>query len=77
MKAALLLLAAAPVALHAQDYFQQQVDYTISVRLDDARHELHAQERFVYRNNSPAALDTIWMHLWPNAYKQRGTALDD
>lgn len=77
MKAALLLLAAAPVALHAQDYFQQQVDYTISVRLDDARHELHAQERFVYRNNSPAALDTIWMHLWPNAYKERGTALDD
>jgi len=77
MKAALLLLAAAPLALHAQDYFQQQVDYSISVRLDDERHELHAHERFRYRNNSTVALDTIWMHLWPNAYKERGTALCD
>lgn len=75
MKAALLLLAAAPAVLHAQDYFQQQVDYTIHVRLDDARHELHAQEEFVYRNNAPVALDTLWLHLWPNAYKDRGTAL--
>ncbi len=75
MKAAFLVLAAAPAALHAQDYFQQQVDYTISVRLDDERHELHAQEEFVYRNNAPVALDTLWLHLWPNAYKDRGTAL--
>ncbi|HRD52215.1 MAG TPA: M1 family metallopeptidase, partial [Flavobacteriales bacterium] len=77
MKAPLLLLAAAPLALHAQDYFQQQVDYTITVRLDDERHMLHAAERFTYRNNAPVALDTIWLHLWPNAYKQRGTALCD
>ncbi len=77
MKAPFLLLAAAPVALHAQDYFQQQVDYTISVQLDDARHELHAHESFLYRNNAPVALDTIWIHLWPNGYKERGTALSE
>ncbi|MBK8499583.1 MAG: M1 family metallopeptidase [Flavobacteriales bacterium] len=66
---------ALPSALAAQDYFQQQVDYTISVRLDDERHLLHAQESFVYANNSPQALDTLWMHLWPNAYRDRETAL--
>ncbi|MBK7944316.1 MAG: hypothetical protein IPJ85_02955 [Flavobacteriales bacterium] len=75
MKALVALGMALPLAGACQGYFQQQVDYTISVRLDDERHELHAHERFRYRNNSTLALDTIWMHLWPNAYKERGTAL--
>ncbi|MBP6312369.1 MAG: M1 family metallopeptidase [Flavobacteriales bacterium] len=61
--------------LNAQEYWQQQVDYTISVQLDDIEHYLHAQESFVYTNNSPVALDTIWMHLWPNAYRDEHTAL--
>lgn len=58
-----------------QDYFQQRVDHVIQVRLDDATHTLHAQERFTYTNNSPVALDTIWLHLWPNAYRDKGSAL--
>lgn len=61
--------------LSAQPYFQQQVDYRINVRLDDVKHELHATEEFDYLNNSPQALDTIWIHLWPNAYKDNRTAL--
>ena len=64
-----------PLIGTAQNYFQQQVDYTISVRLDDERHMLHAQERFVYTNNSSTTLDTLWIHLWPNAYRDRETAL--
>ena len=64
-----------PLSGIAQDYFQQQVDYTIIVRLDDATHTLHAQEDFTYTNNSSVPLDTIWIHLWPNAYKDRGSAL--
>ena len=59
----------------AQTYFQQQVDYTIDVRLDDVAHMLHASETFVYTNNAPQALDTLWIHLWPNAYRDRSTAL--
>ena len=74
MKALALPLLLLACALKAQ-YFQQQVDYTISVRLDDERHLLHGQESFAYSNNSPQALDTLWIHLWPNAYKTRGTAL--
>lgn len=59
----------------AQDYFQQRIDYVIEARLDDERHELHAHETFVYTNRAPVALDTLWIHLWPNAYRDRGTAL--
>ncbi len=71
----LFTLLAFPFSLLAQSYFQQQVDYRIDVRLDDAKHELSAYEEFDYTNNSPTTLDTLWIHLWPNAYKDRSTAL--
>lgn len=61
--------------LAAQPYFQQRVDYTIAVTLDDVGHALSATETFVYTNNAPHALDTLWVHLWPNAYRDRNTAL--
>ncbi len=62
-------------ATQAQTHWQQVVNYTIDVRLDDVADVLHAEETFVYHNNSPVALDTIWMHLWPNAYRDKRTAL--
>ncbi|MBS1547504.1 MAG: M1 family metallopeptidase [Bacteroidetes bacterium] len=69
----LLLLITGTVS--AQPYFQQQVDYVIDVRLDDRANLLHGAETFTYHNNSPTALDTLWIHLWPNAYRDRNTAL--
>ncbi len=59
----------------AQTYFQQEVNYTINVSLDDVNHELKADERMEYINNSPSTLHFIYMHLWPNAYKNNTTAL--
>ncbi|NVK63869.1 MAG: hypothetical protein HWE22_04750 [Flavobacteriales bacterium] len=58
-----------------QDYFQQEVNYTIDVRLDDKNHELFGNEEFEYINNSPDELDKIMIHLWPNAYSSGHTAL--
>lgn len=58
-----------------QDYWQQEVNYTISVKLDDVNHRLSANESFEYINNSPDVLDKIYVHLWPNAYKDGNTAL--
>ena len=65
-----------PLVLFPQGYFQQKVDQVITVSLDDVAHVLHAQQEFTYTNNSTIALDTIWMHLWPNAYSGPNTALD-
>lgn len=64
-----------PLLVFGQVYFQQEVDYTIDVRLDDRSHMLHGQETFTYQNNSATTLDTIWIHLWPNAYHDRSSAL--
>lgn len=59
----------------AQNYWQQEVNYKISVRLDDKKHMLRASEEFEYINNSPNTLTFIYIHLWPNAYKNEKTAL--
>lgn len=71
-----LSIALSPVMLFAQAYFQQRVDHVISVRLDDVAHVLHGEQAFTYTNQSPQTLDTLWIHLWPNAYSQKNTALD-
>ena len=59
----------------SQDYFQQDVKYTIEVTLDDKEHILTANETIEYKNNSPDELKFIYMHLWPNAYKNNETAM--
>jgi hypothetical protein len=61
--------------LSAQAYFQQEVNYTIAVTLNDVKHELQATEKIEYINHSPAALSFIYMHLWANAYKDNSTPL--
>ena len=59
----------------AQSYFQQEVNYTIHVKLDDVKHELTGDETIEYINNSPHELTFIYMHLWPNAYKDNSTVM--
>jgi hypothetical protein len=57
-----------------QAYFQQQVDYKIAVQLNDEAHLLEGNIEISYRNNAPQALDTLYFHLWPNAYRNNETA---
>ncbi|CAN5199320.1 hypothetical protein BH09BAC5_BH09BAC5_12280 [soil metagenome] len=56
-------------------YFQQDVAYDIKVTLNDVKHELSAFETIAYKNNSPDELTFIYMHLWPNGYKDNNTPL--
>ena len=59
------------------NYWQQQVNYTIDVSLNDKDHALDGFEKIEYVNNSPDTLRFIWFHLWPNAYKNDKTAFTD
>ncbi|MES2837119.1 MAG: M1 family metallopeptidase [Bacteroidota bacterium] len=74
-KITLLFLVAYSQLLFAQKYFQQEVNYKIDVRLNDKDHALHAFETFEYTNNSPNELLELYIHIWPNAYKNNNTAL--
>ncbi len=59
----------------SREYFQQEVNYSIDVYLDDQKHELLGNENIEYKNNSPDALLFIYIHLWPNAYRDTYTSL--
>jgi hypothetical protein len=58
-------------------YWQQQVNYTINVSLNDTAHSLDGFEKIDYTNHSPDTLKYIWFHIWPNAYKNDQTAFSD
>ena len=58
-------------------YWQQQVNYKIDVSLNDTANTLDGYIKMEYFNNSPDTLHFIWIHLWPNAYKNDRTAFSD
>lgn len=51
-------------------YWQQQADYKIKVRLDDAKQKLTASETINYKNNSPDTLTYLWLQLDQNRFKR-------
>jgi len=57
----------------AQPAWQQRVDTKIDVTLNDKKHFLDAYEEITYTNNSPDTLNYLYLHLWPNAYKNDHT----
>src|SRR5437016_4934675 len=57
-----------------QTYWQQEVNYTIDVSLNDTSNFLTGNISIEYINHSPDTLYFIWFHLWPNAYKNTETA---
>ena len=63
------------LSVFSQGYWQQEVNYKIDVKLDDEDHFLRGSETFQYVNNSPDELAFIYVHVWPNAYKNDQTAL--
>ena len=72
----LILTLKLQLPLYAQQtgYWQQSVDYDISVTLNDVDHTLDGMLDLRYKNNSPNTLTEIWFHLWPNAYRDNATA---
>src|SRR5215210_7282726 len=65
-------------SLRAQNnYWQQAVDFTINVSLNDQDNTLDAFETIEYTNHSPDTLHFIWFHIWPNAYKNDQTAFSE
>ena len=57
-----------------QAKWQQKVAYSIVVSLDDKKQLLNGFETIQYTNNSPNELTEIFMHLWPNGYRNRNTS---
>ncbi|TRX54453.1 M1 family metallopeptidase [Thalassomonas sp. M1454] len=52
-----------------KEYWQQQVDYKINVKLDEKKRRLSASQTITYKNNSPYTLKYIWLQLEQNRFK--------
>ena len=50
-------------------YWQQQVDYDIDVKLDEKNRRLSGKQTVRYQNNSPDTLKYLWLQLDQNIYK--------
>ncbi len=52
-----------------KDYWQQRADHVIDVELDDEERRIIGRETITYTNDSPDALDYLWLQLDPNLFK--------
>lgn len=50
------------------EYWQQQADYNINVTLDDNKQSISGEEVITYHNNSPDALNYLWLQLDQNLF---------
>ena len=58
-----------------ENYWQQYVHYNFNVRLNVEKHNLSGDVIITYKNNSPDTLDRIYLHLYPNAFKNENSTL--
>lgn len=65
------------LSVFSQKKWQQQVDHTMQVRFDPAARTLDAEQLITYHNNSRDTLHYIYLHIWPNAYKNDHTAFSE
>ena len=50
-------------------YWQQSVDYTMSVTLDEKTSNYSGEQKLIYKNNSPETLHKVFYHLYFNAFQ--------
>lgn len=58
-----------------QAYWQQKVDYKMTVEVDAKKYQYKGKQILVYSNNSPDTLKRVFYHLYNNAF-QPGSEMD-
>jgi hypothetical protein len=51
-------------------YYQQKADYKMNIEIDDKNQKLYGNETITYYNNSPEALEYLWVQLDQNLRAQ-------
>ena len=65
------VILASAASARAADYFQQFHHTTIRVKLDTERKWISGTESIRYVNNSPDTLREMYLHLYPNAFRNK------
>ena len=56
-------------------YWQQHVDYKMTIDMDVDSYQYHGSQELIYTNNSPDQLNKVFYHLFFNAF-QPGSEMD-
>jgi hypothetical protein len=67
-------LTRSAAGIPAPGYWQNRADYAIAARIDTSAKTLTATETITYTNNSPDALDVLWVQLDQNIYRHDARA---
>ena len=65
----------APQTPNTNGYWQQHVDYKMTIDMDVKTHQYKGKQTLVYTNNSPDILHNVFYHLYFNAF-QPGSEMD-
>ena len=57
------------ISVKSQKYWQQSVDYKMTVDVDVETFKYNGQQTLVYTNNSPDTISKVFYHLFYNAFK--------
>ena len=57
-------------------YWQQEADYKMKIRIDDKTQKLYGEQVITYHNNSPDQLRYLWMQLDQNVRSKDSDAHD-
>jgi hypothetical protein len=63
-------------SISAYSQWQQRVEYTMNVDMNEAKHQYSGDQKLVYYNNSPDELNKVFYHLYFNAF-QPGSMMDE
>tara|TARA_B100000787_G_scaffold85056_1_gene62687 strand:+ start:3479 stop:5302 length:1824 start_codon:yes stop_codon:yes gene_type:complete len=63
------------IAQNNTSYWQQHVDYKMTINVDEKNNQYSGKQTLVYTNNSPDVLDRVFYHLYFNAF-QPGSEMD-
>ena len=61
--------------VNSSAYWQQHIDYTMSIDVDAENHQYKGTQQVIYTNNSPDELTKVYYHLYFNAF-QPGSQMD-
>jgi len=71
----IVILFSLTITAQNTNYWQQRADYTMSIDMNVDNYQYNGVQNLVYTNNSPDTLNTIFYHLYFNAF-QPGSEMD-
>jgi len=65
----LLIVTGITTFSQKNNYWQQKVDYSMDIVMDEDKNQYHGNQKLIYTNNSPDTIKWVFYHLYFNAFQ--------